>query len=120
MATAPLVKHAVIAGIPMLWAAPSEPSSKLVIWLPGFSGSKEGVQENLLDLAHGGFVGLSFDPVQHGERLIASVDELRTRVRGNIRRYFWPILAQTAEETSTVIDWAEQELGVSRWDFHGR
>jgi len=119
MATATTVKHAIIAGIPLLWAAPTVPSNKLVIWLPGFSGSKEGVQENLLDLAQAGFWGLSFDPVQHGERLIASLDELRTRVRGNIRRYFWPILAQTAEETSTVIDWAQHEFGVSRVGMGG-
>lgn len=119
MATTNPVQRTVIAGIPLLWAAPPVPSSKLVIWLPGFSGSKEGVQENLLDLAQAGFIGLSFDPVQHGERLIESVDELRTRVRGNIRRYFWPILAQTAEETSRVIDWAQQEWGVTKVGMGG-
>jgi len=32
MATATTVKHAIIAGIPVLWAAPTVPSSKLVIW----------------------------------------------------------------------------------------
>ena len=33
-------------------------------------------------------------------------------MRGNIRRYFWPILARTAEETPKVIDWAIKTLGV--------
>jgi dienelactone hydrolase len=67
----------------------------------------------LQDLARAGFVGLSFDPLQHGERRIETNDQLRQRVRGNIRRYFWPILAQTAEETPLIIDWAIQILGVA-------
>lgn len=64
-------------------------------------------------LAAAGFVALSFDPVQHGERRVETQEQLRARVRGNIRRYFWPILAQTAEETPTVIDWAIAHLGVA-------
>ena len=109
-----MLKQALVTDIPVLWAEPAtQAPRKLVIWLPGFSGSKEGVQNNLLDLAAAGFVGLSFDPVQHGERRHESVEELRARVRGNIRRYFWPILAQTAEETPRVIDWAIQTLGVA-------
>jgi fermentation-respiration switch protein FrsA (DUF1100 family) len=55
---------------------------------------------------------LSFDPHQHGERRIESREELVKRVRGNIRRHFWPILARTAEETPKVIDWAIKTLGV--------
>ena len=108
-----ILKQAMVADIPVLWAEPVTQSvRKLVIWLPGFSGSKEGVQNYLLDLAAAGFVGLSFDPCQHGERRSESVEELRARVRGNIRCYFWPILAQTAEETPRVIDWALAHLGV--------
>lgn len=109
-----ILKEAVVADIPVLWAEPVTPSArKLVIWLPGFSGSKEGVRNNLLDLASAGFVGMSFDPCQHGVRRIESVEALRARVRGNIRRYFWPILAQTAEETPQIIDWAVRTLGVA-------
>src|SRR5436190_2038716 len=102
----PTLKQAVVGGIPVLWAEPeTNAQRKLVIWLPGFSGTKEGVQNNLFDLASTGFVGLSFDPFQHGERSSETVDELRGRVRGNLRLYFWPILAQTAEETPQIIDW---------------
>jgi uncharacterized protein len=109
-----MLKQALVTDIPVLWAEPTtQAPCKLVIWLPGFSGSKESVQNNLLDLAAAGFVGLSFDPAQHGERRHESVEELRARVRGNIRRYFWPILAQTAEETPRIIDWAVQTLGVA-------
>lgn len=108
------LKQARVGEIPLLWAEPAPGGPrKLVIWLPGFSGSKEGVQNNLLDLAAAGFVGLSFDPFQHGERRIETVEELRTRLRGNIRCYFWSILAQTAEEAPAIIDWAIRELGVA-------
>jgi dienelactone hydrolase len=56
------------------------------------------------------------------ERMIAdSVDSLvrrdvalSKRVVGNIRRFFWPILAQTAEETPKVIDWAIKTLKVRK------
>ena len=63
-----------VAGVPLIWAEPQEATvRRLVIWLPGFSGSKEGLESNLLDLAAAGFVGLSFDPYQHGERRVGSV-----------------------------------------------
>ena len=58
-------------------------------------------------------MGLSFDPYQHGERRIESRDQLRQRVHGNTRRYFWPILARTAEEAPQVLDWAVRHLGVT-------
>ncbi len=107
------MKSAVISGIPTIWVEPeSADVKKLAIWLPGFSGTKEAVQNNLHDLAKAGFVGLSFDPYQHGERGIESLDALRERVRGNIRRHFWPILARTAEEVPLIIDWAVANLGV--------
>lgn len=107
------LKHTTIEGIPTIWCEPTAGEArKLVIWLPGFSGNKDSMEPYLLALADAGFVGLSFDPYQHGERRIESVDELRTRVRGNIRRYFWPILGQTATEVSLIIDWAVQTLGV--------
>lgn len=105
---------ATVAGIPLLWVEPEQSAAKkLVIWLPGFSGTKEAMEPYLADLAAAGFVALSFDPVQHGERRIEPQEQLRARVRANIRRYFWPILAQTAEETSIVIDWALAHLGVA-------
>jgi hypothetical protein len=42
-----ILKQAMVAAIPVLWAEPvTQSARKLVIWLPGFSGSKEGVQNN--------------------------------------------------------------------------
>ena len=99
--------------IPLVWVEPAAAATRtLVVWLPGFSGTKEMMQP-YLDLAAASFVGLSFDPFQHGERSIETRDQLRERVHGNIRRYFWPILAHTAEEVPQVLDWAVQHLGVA-------
>lgn len=105
--------RASVEGIPILVIAPKETKARpLVIWLTGFSGQKESVEAHLREFAKKGFVALSFDPHQHGERRIESREELVKRVRGNIRRHFWPILARTAEETPKVIDWAVKTLGV--------
>ena len=105
--------HATVDDIPLIWCEPPKNERRhLVIWLNGFSGSKESVKTDLESLAEAGFVALAFDPYQHGERLVETVEELRDRIRGNIRRNFWPILAHTAEETSKVIDWAIGNLSV--------
>ena len=105
--------RASVEGIPILVIAPKETKARpLVIWLTGFSGQKESVEAHLREFAKQGFLALSFDPHQHGERRIESREELVKRVRGNIRRHFWPILARTAEETPKVIDWAIKTLGV--------
>lgn len=105
--------RASVEGIPILVIAPPETKGRpLVIWLTGFSGQKESVEAHLREFARLGFVALSFDPHQHGERRTETKEELVKRVRGNIRRFFWPILARTAEETPKVIDWAVKTLGV--------
>lgn len=105
--------RAKVGEIPILVIAPRETKGRpLVIWLTGFSGQKESVEGHLRAFAAKGFVALSFDPHQHGERRIESKEELVKRVRGNIRRFFWPILAKSAEETPQVIDWAIKTLGV--------
>lgn len=115
-----LLRRATLDHIPLLWCEP-EPNradrllgeGKLIIWLPGFGGCKESVEAQLRNLAAAGFVALSFDAYQHGERSVESHAALAARVVGNIRRHFWPILAHTAEETTRVIDWAISELGVA-------
>ena len=110
----PTMHSGQVGDIPLVWVEPEAAQRRtLVIWLPGFSGTKEAMRPYLVDLAAAGFVALSFDPYQHGERRIESLDELRERVRGNIRRYFWPILARTAEDVPRVVDWAVRHLGVA-------
>ena len=109
-----MINRVTVAQIPLIWLEPEQVEERrLVIWLPGFGGTKEAMEPYLADLAKVGFVALSFDPFQHGERRIESQEALRARVVGNIRRYFWPILAQTAEETPTIIDWAITKLAVA-------
>lgn len=93
--------------IPILWAEPAGAGTRpLVLWLHAFSWSKEDVASHLVDLAARGFVAVSWDLPQHGERSSEAPDEIRLRVRSNLRRYFWPILAQGADEVPAIIDWA--------------
>jgi dienelactone hydrolase len=94
--------------IPVLWVTPpsQQPTTKLVIWLNGLSGTKEQMLPYLQDLAAIGFVALSFDAWQHGERGTEIESELATRVFSNFRRAMWPILGQTTLDTLRVIDWA--------------
>ena len=102
-----------VDSIPLIYLQPdNDDRGKLVIWLTGFSGSKESCRAQLEALTALGYTALSFDPWQHGERMRADVDELRARVRGNIRRYFWPILAETAREVPRIIDWALAQFSV--------
>ena len=102
-----------VDSIPLIYLQPdNDDRGKLVIWLTGFSGSKESCRAQLEALTALGYTALSFDPWQHGERMLADVDELRARIRGNIRRYFWPILAETAREVPRIIDWALAQFPV--------
>lgn len=111
-----------VAGIPVLWAgAGSDAERKLVIWQPGFTDAKESVTEYLADLAAAGFVALSFDPVDHGERSHRSIRSVADATSGRfvsvtdgkLYRHFWSILAETAEEVPLIIDWAVEKLGVA-------
>ncbi|MEM7365134.1 MAG: prolyl oligopeptidase family serine peptidase [Pseudomonadota bacterium] len=97
--------------IPLIYTPGDE---RLVIWLPGFSGDKEACLPQLQALARIGYTALSFDPYQHGERMVESREALAKRVTGNIRRYFWPILAKSAREVTPIIDWASAELGINK------
>ncbi len=108
------VRHAWVDEIPVIWVDPTEAPShrKLVIWLTGLSGRKEAIQPQLLELGSHGFLALSFDPWQHGERGTETSEQIIERVFGNFRRYMWPILAHTTEDTPRVIDWAIHQLGV--------
>ncbi len=107
--------------IPVLWITPPsrQPTNKLVIWLNGLSGSKEQMLPYLEDLAAAGFVALSFDAWQHGERGAETQQELATRVFSNFRRAMWPILGQTTLDTLRVIDWAITTFNVAPYIYMG-
>jgi dienelactone hydrolase len=108
------VSSARIDHIPVIWVAPESTPlpSRLVIWLPYFTGTKEQMLPSLQQLAAAGFVALSYDPWQHGERGSESAEQLVARVFGNFRRHMWPILGQTTIDALRVIDWAIENLGV--------
>lgn len=59
-----------------------------------------------------GFVAVSFDPVDHGERRKGSKEQFQTKLRENKRRYFWLIMAHIAEEYPRIVDWALGGFGI--------
>ena len=110
-----------VSDIPVRWEEPAQGQKrKLVIWLPGFTADKETVQTYLTQLAEAGFVALSFDPVDHGERSrIGTEAEIEpdsgsfiAQTDGKLYRHFWSIEAETAAEVPHIIDWAISHLGV--------
>jgi dienelactone hydrolase len=108
-----LSKH--VDHIPVIWVEPenlSEPA-RLVIWLDGLTGHKERMKPYLANLATAGFVALSFDAFQHGERAAERPEEFIARIAGNYRRHYWPIMGQTVLDATRIIDWAVDNLKVS-------
>ena len=107
------IQQATVDEIPLVWYEPEGLEKRqLVIWLVGFSSDKDTGIREAETIPKAGFLVLSFDPDQHGDRMDNTVEELRERVRNNIRRYFWPILANTTKETPKIIDWAIKNLSV--------
>ena len=97
-----------IDDIPLLYTRPTgDDRHRLIIWL---NGDKTDAQPTLEEFATLGDTGIAFDPHQHGELMVAGVDESHKRVRSNICRDFWPILAQTAREIPLVIYWSLEKL----------
>lgn len=111
-----------VTNIPVVWEEPGGGNErKLVIWLPGFTDSKDSMQLYLRELAAAGYLALSFDPVDHGARSrLATGDALDPATgsfvdpaTGKLYRHFWTIVAETAIEVPRLIDWASSELGVA-------
>jgi hypothetical protein len=112
--------------IPVIWRWPQPPAevATLALWRPALGQDKEGVASFLDDLAAAGFVAVSFDLWQHGERGSES--------RGHQGRGLRPIPPlqvadprQTTLDALRVIDWALGILGggasavaggISRWE----
>lgn len=104
----PALQTGRVGEIPVSWVEPPEAGPRrLALWLHPFGAAKESVAPLLIELARRGFVAVSFDALDHGERLAESRDAFRARIRSNLRRHFWPILARTADEVPQVIDWAQ-------------
>jgi dienelactone hydrolase len=103
--------------IPAIWLEPQNQhrkSRRLAIFLTGLTGGKESTLPYLTDLANAGFVALSFDNWEHGERTRMTGGQVGARTFGNFRRYMWVNIGQTALDMLRVIDWAIATLGVER------
>ena len=98
--------------IPVVWVEPRQGQARapLAVWMPALGANKEWVVPFLGELADVGFVAVSLDPWQHGERATESAEEIRDRVYAAFRRHMWPILGQTTLDALRVIDWAVDEL----------
>lgn len=115
--------HKVAADIPVHWLEPTiKVARKLVIWLHGFTESHADVVQNLRELAEAGYVALTIDPVDHGERSRYPHEETTidpaegsfvAETDGKLYRHFWSIEAETAVAIPPLIDWAIAELGVA-------
>jgi hypothetical protein len=98
--------------VPVLWVqpAPTQPAAPLALWLPPLTGTKEDSLPILRRLAAAGFMAVSLDRWQHGQRGTEPGEQIAQRVFGNFRRHMWPILGQTTLDALWVIDWAMATL----------
>ena len=101
--------------VPLVWIEPeaSRTPRTLALFLPRFGSYKEAVVPFLRELAAAGYVAMSFDAWQHGERGDESDEAMTARVFAAFRRRMWPILGQTTLDALRVIDWAVEHLDVA-------
>lgn len=102
--------------IPIIWITPSREQQldKLAIWLPGGTGTKEDTLPYLEQLATSGFLAMSFDPWQHGERGTGeTAEQMFTRAMEDFPNTIWPILGQSSLDVLSVLDWAMAEFAIT-------
>ena len=108
--------HTHIDHIPVAWITPNkrQQSTKLAIWLPYGTGTKEDMLTYLEQLASAGFLAVSFDPWMHGERGAGKTPEqMFTMAMADFRNSIWPILGLSALDVLKVIDWALTEYTIT-------
>ena len=103
-----------VEGIPLLWIEPENmnKNTPMVIWLDGFTGSKERTIPKLKALAKKGYLAISFDVYEHGERSIEG-DDLTERVFANFRSGMWLIIGRSSDDAIKVLNWAEKTFDIS-------
>lgn len=108
------VSTSLVDHIPVIWVEPAvrRPAAPLALWLPALTMTKDDFLPFLGELAGEGFVAVSLDPWQHGQRGTESREQIMGRVFGDFRRHMWPILGQTTLDSLRVVDWARQTLAV--------
>lgn len=97
-----------VDGIPVLWMNPAVDTDRrsLAIWMTGLTGWKELTEPTLARLADLGFLALSIDAFEHGERLRDTREALARRADSAFRETVWPILGRTVLDLMRVADWA--------------
>ena len=101
--------------IPLMWITPNkwQQSTKLAIWLPGGTGTKEDTRPYLKQLASAGFLAVSFDPWLHGERGVGeSPEKMFVMAMNDFPNTIWPIIGQSSLDVLKVIDWAFTEYAI--------
>jgi hypothetical protein len=101
--------------IPVLWVRPFkwQQTTKLAIWLPWGTGTKEDTLPYLEQLASAGFLAISFDPWQHGERGSGgTTEQMFAMAMGDFPNTIWPILGLSSLDVIKVIDWASAEYAI--------
>ena len=105
-----------VRNIPVIWVTPKQPvtTRSLVIWQDGFTGQKENTVQFLQEFADLGIHAVSFDNFEHGDRAIKG-EKIWRRVfaDNNFRKGMWPIIGQSVEDASKVIDWAVKEFDIN-------
>ena len=116
------MKRVIINKIPTILIEPQTitQDTKLVIWLPGLTMCKEDLIENLNDLSSMGFLAISIDAWQHGERKVDnSPEEMIERIFSNFYNNMWPILGQTVLNIKEIIDHILKAYNISNKVFIG-
>lgn len=58
-----------------------------------------------------GYVSISFDAPEHGERGHETADQIFSRVFENFRKFMWKIIGNTAIDLGRVINWTMKKYG---------
>ncbi len=102
--------------IPLIWITPKarQRPTRLAIWLPFGTGTKEDTLPYLEQLASAGFLAVSFDPWRHGERGTGETPEqMFTIAMGDFPNTIWPIIGQSALDVLKIIDWATAKYALT-------
>jgi dienelactone hydrolase len=110
--TGPTEVTALVDGVPIIYVRPEPGLNRpsLALWLPYLTGAKEDAIPVLRQLAAAGYLAISLDPWQHGERAHETPDQIAARVFADFRNHMWPILGHTTRDAKRVIDWAVTDL----------
>lgn len=100
----------IIDNIPIIVRIPNRKIHGLFLHLHALGQTKEQTKPILDRICQKGFVAISMDAWQHGERSQETQEQLFTRIFATFYKNMWPILGLTALDVSRVIDWGLAEF----------